>query len=116
MSDSHFFVANNHAVIVANDFADLRYRASVLFLPYGAQEPARNSAQDETLFLVEQGSVEFMINGASTLAGAGSLVRVPAGIVHAYRNAGDRMARILVRMQRPTKTRRLFRVTLEYAA
>jgi mannose-6-phosphate isomerase-like protein (cupin superfamily) len=116
MPGANLFVANDHAAIIANDFADMRYHAAVHHLPPGGLAPGRDNDRSETVFFVDVGTIEFMVNGSSWIIGAGSCVRVPAGSSFAYRNAGYETARVLERTMRPAEKLNLVRVTLEYAA
>ena len=56
--------------------------------------PRRNLLCAMTLF-VEEGIVEFMVGGAAGLVTAGGYVRIPAGTVYSFRNAGDDTARLV---------------------
>lgn len=116
MPNTNLFIANDHASLVANDFADMRYHASVHHLPPGGQVPVRDSERGETVFFVELGTLEFMVNGATMLIGAGDFARVPAFAAFAYRNAGSDVARVLERTERRNERLNLVRVTLEFAA
>ncbi|MGH3177378.1 MAG: cupin domain-containing protein [Streptosporangiaceae bacterium] len=48
------------------------------------------------VFYVLEGEIEYLLDGAWRRAPAGTTVFIPAGIVHAFRNASDRPARQLV--------------------
>ena len=61
----------------------------------GFQIPHWHEDLDEVFYVLE-GEIEFLLDGELRLASAGSTVFVPAGTVHAFRNAGDRPARQLV--------------------
>jgi quercetin dioxygenase-like cupin family protein len=50
----------------------------------------------DEVFYVLDGEIEFLLDGEWHQASAGSTVFVPAGTVHAFRNARDRPARQLV--------------------
>jgi mannose-6-phosphate isomerase-like protein (cupin superfamily) len=116
MGHPGFVIAGRRAARVANDNADVRYRASVHDVAVGVQVPARCHARAETQFMVEEGIVEFMIGGASGMVLAGDVVRVPAGVPYAYRNAGDTAARILMRCIPPTPVPRTSLVSATFAA
>lgn len=116
MSQTAFVIAGDHATTVANDVHDFRYRASMRHLPVGAEVAARTNDVVETQFMVEQGTVGFMINGSEAVIFAGDFVRVPPGAVHAYRNAGDISARLLVRTTSPHTVKRALRVLMDHAA
>ena len=100
-----FFMSANRVIFVANaDGADLRYRAHAHSVPPSVQIPARTNDRSETVFVVEHGTLEFMVGGAVGHVPSGGFVRVPAGIPFGYRNIGDDAAQILSRCIAPTKT------------
>jgi mannose-6-phosphate isomerase-like protein (cupin superfamily) len=110
-----FFLAGDRVVFIANaDGADLRYRAHAHTIPPQVQVPARTNERSETVFVVEHGTLEFMVGGAVGYITAGGFVRVPPGVAFGYRNIGDESAHILSRCMAPPRSVR--RVTIEVAA
>ena len=100
-----FFITDNRVVFIANgEGADLRYRAHSHAVAPFAQVPARTNPRAETVFVVEQGILEFMVGGAVGHAQAGDFVRIPPGVAFAYRNLGNRPAHILSRCVPPIQT------------
>ncbi|MBV9335843.1 MAG: cupin domain-containing protein [Solirubrobacterales bacterium] len=61
----------------------------------GFQVPHWHEDLDEVFYVLE-GEIEFLLDGQWRRAVAGSTVFVPAGMVHAFRNATDQPARQLV--------------------
>jgi len=61
----------------------------------GFQIPHWHDDLDEVFYVLE-GKIEFLLDGQWRRAVAGSTVFVPAGTVHAFRNASDQPARQLV--------------------
>lgn len=116
MSDRAFVIAGDRAAVVANDTNDFRYRAAVHYVPVGVQVPVRSHGDAETQFMLEDGTLEFMVGGASTYVTAPNFIRVPAGVPYAYRNVGDDTARLLVRARKPEPTYKMIRAFVEYAA
>ena len=116
MGKRAFVIAGDRAAVIANDVSDFRYRAATHYLPIGVHAPARTNPTTETQFLVEDGMVEFMIGGASGIVFEGDFVRVPAGMVYAYRNAGESEARLLCRTVSPVAMRRAVQVSASFAA
>lgn len=78
--------------------------------------PTRTDAEFETQIVLEAGTLEFMIDGATAVIAAPNLVRVAPGVAHAYRNVGHDTARILLRTVRPVPPRRTIRAHVEFAA
>ncbi|MEQ1771597.1 MAG: cupin domain-containing protein [Devosia sp.] len=115
MTNTSFFIAGKRAAVVANDIADLRYRAAVKYLPSGMQTPIRCNDNDETVIYVDKGTLEVMVGGPAGFAVEGDFIRVPKGVPFAYRNCGNDVARLLIRVQSPDGHKGL-KVTLEFAA
>ena len=63
--------------------------------PGGVPRPHIQHWEDECLYVIE-GVFEFVEGGETFLAGPGSLIYVPKGNLHAYRNAGEVVGRLLV--------------------
>jgi len=99
-----FVIAGNRAELIANDGCDFSYRAAVHHLAVGAMIPAHCHEATETHLMVEQGTLEVMVNGVIAMITAGQFLRVPAGMHFAYRNAGNTMARLLLRTVAPRPT------------
>lgn len=109
-----FFLDNGRVVFIANAGADLRYRAHAHRLRPGALVPARRNERSTLVFVVENGTLEFMVEGAVGFIAAGEAVRIAPGASFAYRNAGNTEALLLSRCQAPCRPVR--RVTVEVAA
>jgi quercetin dioxygenase-like cupin family protein len=64
--------------------------------PGGGVLPHVQHREDESFYVLE-GDYEFLDDaGGTTRAGAGSLIYVPRGNLHAHKNAGDKPARMLI--------------------
>lgn len=116
MNESAFVIAGDKAAVIANDTGDKRYAAAVHYVPVGVQVPTRAHGDAETQFMLEDGTLEFMVGGAATYISAPNFIRVPAGVPYAYRNVGDHTARLLVRARKPDPTYKMIRAFIEYAA
>jgi hypothetical protein len=116
MRQRAFFIVGDRAAVIANDLGDVRYRAGVHHIPIGVQSSTRIDGAAETQFMLEDGTLEFMVGGASTFIAAPGVVRVPPGVAYAYRNIGDETARLLVRSVKPQPNYRMIRASIEYAA
>jgi mannose-6-phosphate isomerase-like protein (cupin superfamily) len=60
--------------------------------PGGGPPPHRHSNEDE-LFLVVEGRLDFLVAGEWVEVGPGGLVYIPRGAVHTFRNAGEEHSR-----------------------
>jgi mannose-6-phosphate isomerase-like protein (cupin superfamily) len=111
-----FVVFGDQAALVANDGAELRYRAHVHHILPGEQAPVHSCAARETFILVQRGTVEFMVDGASDFVPEGQLVRIAPAAHYAWRNCGEGPATLLIRAARPRDQRCITRLVFEYAA
>ena len=63
--------------------------------PGGGPPPHVQHREDETFYVLE-GEYEFLDDGRTTRVGKGSLVYVPKGTLHTYKNIDDKPGRMLV--------------------
>jgi mannose-6-phosphate isomerase-like protein (cupin superfamily) len=63
--------------------------------PGGGPPPHVQHREDEAFWVLE-GEYEFVVEGCATRAGAGSLVYVPRGKLHAHKSSGDKPGRMLI--------------------
>lgn len=96
MTHSSIAIAAGAVLTVANDAggATEALAESRQIRPGGTVTPRRDPSSEVLLF-VERGHLELMIDGATTHLAAGDYVRVAPGRVHAYRNAGETVARVV---------------------
>jgi quercetin dioxygenase-like cupin family protein len=83
--------------------------------PPGLGPPPHYHVNEDELFLVQQGRVEFLLKGQWVEPGEGATVYIPRGNVHTFRNAGDTPSRIWV-MASPSGFEKFFgRCAAEFA-
>ena len=63
--------------------------------PGGGPPPHVQHREDESLYVLE-GEYEFVIEGRAIRAGAGTLIYIPKGNLHAHRNVGESAGRLLI--------------------
>lgn len=61
----------------------------------GAGPPPHVQHREDESFWVLEGEYEFLISGEALRAGAGSLIYVPKGTLHAHENVGEGVGRML---------------------
>ena len=72
------------------------YSIAEVTMPPQVGPPAHiHHTQEETFYVVE-GEIEFAIDGTTTRATAGSVLRISRGVLRDYRNVGSGTARVLV--------------------
>ncbi len=62
----------------------------------GAGLPPHVQHREDESFYVLQGEFEFVVEGRTISVGVGSLIYVPKGILHAHKNVGEGVGRMLV--------------------
>lgn len=112
-----FFIIDDRVVWLANPCgAGTQYRAHLHRLAPGERvEPTVLDGADTTI-VVEQGTLDLMVNGLVAPLGAGRFARVPAHTWFAYANTGRTPAQFLIRTAPPSAKRDVCRVTLHIAA
>lgn len=63
--------------------------------PGGGPPPHYHSNEDETFYVLE-GRVGFLVNGEWHEVGPGDSAFMPRGVVHTFKNVGDRPCRMLI--------------------
>ena len=63
--------------------------------PAGGPPPHVQHREDEAFYVLE-GEYEFVVEGRTTRVGAGSLIYVPRGNLHAHKTVGEEPGRLLV--------------------
>ena len=61
----------------------------------GTGPPPHVRHREDEAFYVLEGEYEFLVDGNTLRAGSGSLVYVPKGALHAHRNVGEVLGRML---------------------
>lgn len=64
--------------------------------PGGGPPPHYHADEDETFFVLE-GRAEFLVDGRWAEVPAGTVVHMPRGVRHAFRNPGDQPLRQLIK-------------------
>lgn len=65
------------------------------FRPGNGAPPNRHPGDDESFYVLE-GTFAFVVDGSTRTVTAGDFVRVPNGAVHAFKNVGDDVGRLLI--------------------
>jgi mannose-6-phosphate isomerase-like protein (cupin superfamily) len=63
---------------------------------HGVGPPAHVQHREDEAFYILEGEYEFLVEGRTIKAGAGSLIYVPKGNLHAHNNVGEGIGRMLV--------------------
>jgi mannose-6-phosphate isomerase-like protein (cupin superfamily) len=117
MTRRAFFVAGDRIIHIANPSgAGTSYQAQAHVLLPGAEAGPLSQEAAETVLVVEDGTIEVMVNGMASFVGAGGFVRIPPKTWFAYRNDTDRAAHILCRTAPIQPARRGCRITIQIAA
>ena len=66
-----------------------RYNVSEWWLDPHTQGPGAHSHDEDDIFYVIEGTLDFLVDDEWATAPRGSFVLVPGGVTHAFRNSGD---------------------------
>jgi quercetin dioxygenase-like cupin family protein len=83
--------------------------------PDGAVPGAHIHPEQEERFEVVEGTMAFRMGMKKIVAGPGEVVTVPAGKVHAFKNAGDETAKVRVQVRPALQMEKLFETTVALA-
>lgn len=72
------------------------YFALEATVPPGAGPPPHIQTREEEGFFILEGTVTFWPDGEEVVAGPGTFLHVPRGVVHHFRNDGEVPARMLI--------------------
>jgi mannose-6-phosphate isomerase-like protein (cupin superfamily) len=112
-----FFIAGDRIVHIANPCgAGLSYQGHATSVAPGAQSEPVMHLSAETLIVIEDGTLEMMINGVTMSLSGGQYARVAPGQFFAWRNIDRRSAHILVKTAPPAQHHSACRVTFSIAA
>jgi quercetin dioxygenase-like cupin family protein len=81
----------------------------------GAVPGAHLHPEQEERFEVREGTMAFRMGLKRIVAGPGEVVTVPAGKVHAFKNAGDETAKVRVQVRPALAMEQLFETTVALA-
>ena len=71
--------------------------------------------EQEERFEIVSGTMKFRMSGKKIVAGPGEVVTVPAGKIHAFKNAGDDTAKVRVQVRPALQMEQLFETTVALA-
>lgn len=80
--------------LIASDHGFSSFYIDEFILAEGASVPLHTHPIEEA-FVVLAGRLELLLGNESLVAAAGSVVRIPAGVAHAFRNPSPEPARVL---------------------
>jgi mannose-6-phosphate isomerase-like protein (cupin superfamily) len=94
--DPQFWVLGEHVRLKLTS-ADTAGQSSVAEVtsPAGGGVPPHAHRDMDEVFYVLEGAYDFTLAGRTTTAWPGTLIHVPKGVFHGFRNAGPRPARLL---------------------
>lgn len=92
-----WWVMNNHQLLKLTS-ADTRGGCALWIetVPPGEGPPPHLHQREEEIFVVLEGEVTFLAGDCPTTTGPGTVVLIPRGVVHTFRNSGGSTARMLI--------------------
>jgi quercetin dioxygenase-like cupin family protein len=87
-------VGDTYTILVSGADTGGRYTLIDMHVPPGGGPPPHRHDFEE-MFSILDGEIELSFRGETLVAAAGETVNIPANAPHAFRNLGDRPARLL---------------------
>jgi quercetin dioxygenase-like cupin family protein len=87
-------VGDTYTILVSGEDTAGRYTLIDMVVPPGGG-PGPHRHDFEEMFTILEGEIELTFRGATSVAGPGTTINVPANAPHRFHNAGDRTARVL---------------------
>jgi quercetin dioxygenase-like cupin family protein len=87
-----------------------KYATWEAIVPPGGGPPPHVHSREEESFYVLEGEITFEIGGQTRVATAGTFANMPVGVPHAFKNRGDRPARMIISVA-PAGLEKMFLVT-----
>ncbi len=89
-------VGDLYRFLATGDDTDGRYAFfEAAVFPGGGPPPHIHSREDEGFYVLE-GEVAFYVDGNLRVAGPGTMLNVPVGVLHSFKNETDRPAKMLI--------------------
>ena len=103
-----------YTFLVTGDESDGAYFSMLAIVPPGGGPPPHTHRDEDETFYVLEGTPTFRLGDERIVAGPGSFVNVPKGILHCFRNFSDEPVRMILTFT-PAGIERFFEETLERA-
>jgi mannose-6-phosphate isomerase-like protein (cupin superfamily) len=87
---------DHYTFLVTGEETGGAYFVMEALVPPGGGPPPHVHHREDEAFYVLEGEYEFLVEGRTINAGAGSLLYVPRGNLHTYNNAGEEPGRMLM--------------------
>lgn len=89
-------VGDLYTFLATGEDTDGRYALwETIVLPGGGPPPHLHRREEEGFYVLE-GEVAFYVEGQRQVAGPGTLLNLPVGVAHAFKNESDQPAKMLV--------------------
>ncbi len=89
-------VGDLYTFLASGEDTDGRYALrEAIVLPGGGPPPHLHHREEEGFYLLE-GEVSFYVEGQRQVAGPRTLLNLPVGVVHAFKNETDQPAKMLI--------------------
>lgn len=110
------FAGDSYRFLATGDETGGRYALWESLVPPGGGPPLHTHSREHESFYVLEGQVTFEVDGATVVLGPGGFANLAPGVKHAFRNRGDRTARMLIQVAPAGLERMFFEVGTPLAA
>lgn len=89
-------VGDVYRFLATGEETDGKYATFEAIVPPGSGPPPHIHSREEESFLVLEGEMAFQLGDERFVAGEGTFLNIPVGILHCFKNESDKTARLLI--------------------
>jgi quercetin dioxygenase-like cupin family protein len=100
-------VGDIYRFLATGDETDGRYTMWEAIVPPGGGPPPHIHSREEESFFILEGEITFQVGDKRIIAQAGTFANMPVGSLHSFKNATNKMARMIISIA-PAGLERMF--------
>jgi len=89
-------VGDKYVILATGEQTGGAYCLADAFVPPGGGPPPHYHTREEESFYITDGEITFTVDGRTLVGTPGTFVQIPRGTPHAFRNASEKPARMLI--------------------
>ncbi len=89
-------VGDLYRFLATGDETDGKYAMLEAVVPPGGGPPPHTHSREEESFFILEGEITFTVDDRQIVATAGTFANMPVGSLHSFKNATDKIARMII--------------------